>query len=476
LGRWTARAPTWLLRFGFVTTTAFGVVLPYGHFALSVSLGPDQYSYIRLATIVSLCVWFLGRPVLVTLTDVRRPGTALPPPNGVTVVVPCFNASGKIGSTVRCLLKQTHRPLEIVLVENNSTDDTWQVIQALAATYAEVRAFSVGEQPDVYAASVAINHGVDNATHEVILRLDDDTTIAGDAIARALAEMRSQHAVAVACNLRIANPRASIWTRLQAIEYLFAMDIDRRTQDLFGSILCCSGGMAMFRRETILQSGGFVSHPREVSEDMDMTLKSHRLGHVTIAPEAIGFTQTPERFRALLKQRFRWGISGIVSLYLHRRGLLNRSYWHTGPIGFVGLPMRAATALRDLLAPIFLLDLYLLISHDGPVWLGVILGLRIVILWLEMLLLRPALHWRDSYQGLAHWWLAPVFVLVYGPLLLAARFGGTWAGVAHVRELKRRGDLVGAEAGGGPTQRKEPIVLVPDSGVVEGPIAVSVRP
>ncbi|MDP9235095.1 MAG: hypothetical protein M3P01_11195 [Actinomycetota bacterium] len=59
-----------------------------------------------------------------------------------------------------------------------------------------------------------------------------------------------------------------------------------------------------------------------------------------------------------------------------------------------------------------------------------------------MLSIRPALHRRSSLQGLRFWWLSPFFVLVYGPLLLGARFGGSWAGLRHVLDLRRSGDVV----------------------------------
>ncbi len=434
--------PTWVLWLIFFAVAFFGVLVPYGHLGLAALLSDPQYGAARLAIFGAFAFWIVGRPLMVSIVDEARPRTPEPPDAGVTVVIPCYNAADKIGDTVSSLLQQTQRPLEIVLVENNSDDETWEALQALAVKHPEVQAFTVGRHPGVYAASVAINRGVLQASHDIILRLDDDTSIRRDAVARAVAEMYAQGAVAVACNLRTSNAGATVWTKLQSIEYLFAMDIDRRSQAVFGSILCCSGGMALFRRDTILRGGGFVSHPREVSEDMDMTLKHHQQGHVAIAPEAIGFTEVPSTLRGLVRQRFRWGISGTVALYLHRRGLLNRSYWYSGAIGFIGLPLRAAVMIRDLLAPLFLLDVYLLLAHDGPYWLAALLGLRVALIWVQMLFIRPALHRRPSLQGLRYWWLGPFFVLVYGPILLGARFAGTWAGVAHVRALRRRGDSV----------------------------------
>lgn len=418
------------------------VLIPLAHL-LIVRGGMGEYRRALQVLVFSLfLLWSLGRPTAVLIADRLRKDCPAPSSAGVSVVVPCCNAASTLPDTVATLLAQSYRPLEIVLVENNSTDLTLEIIRSLEVAHPEVRGFTVTPPRDEYAASVAINYGVLHASYDTILRLDDDTFIAQDAAARGLAEMEATGAVAVACDLRVANADASIWTRLQAVEYLFAMDVDRRAQLLLDSILCCSGGMSMFRRSKILDGGGFVSAPRVVSEDMDMTLKAHRVGRVAMAPESIGFTEVPATLRSLVRQRFRWAISGFVSFYLHRGGLLNERYWHNGTIGFIGLPLRGLIGLRDLIAPLFLLDLWLLFAHDGPHWFAAMMGARAVLMVLELAFAAPALNRRDTRQGLGNWWLAPFFVLAYGPLLLATRFIGTWAGVGHVIRLRRKSDEI----------------------------------
>lgn len=433
-----SRPVLWLV-LGLLVT--LGLAIPALRFG-----DPSRYAQIRTPLLVSIvaaaALWFLGRPLLVLVTDRRRGPVPPGSRTGVSIVVPCSNVADRLEAMVENLLEQTYRPLEIVLVENNSRDATWELMGQLAHRHREVTALSVDVEPDEYACSVAINVGISHARYSVILRMDDDTRLRADAVATAIAEMQAVRAVGVACNLRVSNPHQSIWTRLQSIEYLLAMDIDRRTQALFDSVVCCSGGMSMFRKDLLIEVGGFVSAPTLVSEDLDMTLKAHRFGRVAIAPEAIGFTEVPSSLRRLALQRFRWAISGTVSTYLHRRGIANARYWHHPAVGFIGLPMRVLLVARDLLAPIFLLDIYLLLSNDGPSWFAALFGLRMLVLSCELLLLTPALNRRDARQGLDGWWLIPAFVLLYGPLLLVLRWLGTWAGLSHVVELNARRDVV----------------------------------
>jgi hypothetical protein len=344
--------------------------------------------------------------------------------------------------TVEGLLTQTHRPLEIILVENGSTDGTRVLAERLADEYAEVRAASVQPSPTDYPVSVATNVGVGMAKHPVILRLDDDTSLKQDAIARALAELIASNASAVACNLRIRNPDGSLWTRLQAIEYLLAMDLDRRWQALFDSVICCSGAMSMFRRSAIIAAGGFVSAPRLMSEDMDMTLRAHERGCVPVAPEAIGFTTVPTTLGDLLAQRARWGASGTMSVYLHRHGIGRRASWHSRWLGVVGLPLKLGIVVRELLGPVVLLDLWLLWANEGPRWLALMCAAHLGARGAQLALLAPALARRDARQGLRWWWLLPVLTFVYGPLIAVARCVGAWKGIRNIVELRRRADVV----------------------------------
>jgi len=420
---------------GAILVIGVGLIAPYLHWVYGRWDADLARSFARTAAITLLFLWFVGRALAVLAADVfRRDRPATRAVEGVSVIVPCHNAAGKIERCVRSILEQDLRPLEIVLVENKSTDDTWDVLLELERRHPEVRAFWIPPDPSEYAASVALNVAVERARFPIIVRLDDDTVLTPGALRAASAPHADGRTVATACNLRVANADASVWTRLQAIEYLLAMELDRRSQVLARSVLVCSGGMQVFRRDVIQRFGGYVSVPKEVSEDMDMTLKAHRAGLVAAAPDSIGLTDVPVSLAALVHQRHRWAISGTVALWLHRRGIFSRDYWHDGMVGFVGLPMKAIMALRDLLPVAFVLDLVFLL-HDDVGWVLVLAVARMTLLALQLVTLAPALKYR---QGLGYWYLIPVFTLVYGPILLATRFAGTVAGVIHVRELREK--------------------------------------
>jgi hypothetical protein len=97
----------------------------------------------------------------------------------------------------------------------------------------------------------------------------------------------------------------------------------------------------------------------------------------------------------------------------------------------------------------FVMDVVFLV-HDDLTWFLLLALFRMGLVLLQLLTLAPALR---SRQGLGYWYLIPFFSLVYGPILLATRFGGTLAGVLHVRrqreklrELERPGPWAGPDA------------------------------
>jgi cellulose synthase/poly-beta-1,6-N-acetylglucosamine synthase-like glycosyltransferase len=382
---------------------------------------------------VVLLTWMIGRPIIILMRRTHK--TPHRSCHGVSVVIPCCNSAHRLEGTLRSILSQSIRPLEILLVENNSTDGTWKTIKRLEAEHPEVRALRVETRPGEYGASVAVNYGVSQASYGIIVRMDDDTVMADDFLAHAVQPIvESDDVTAVAVNLRVGNPKDSLWTRMQSIEYLLSMELERRFQSYFDSVLICSGGLSVFRRDVILNAGGFCSMPRWVSEDMDITAKAHRYGRVGMSPEALGFTTVPTTLWGLIRQRYRWAISGAVSMYLHREGLARAAYWYEGTVGYFALPVRVLGAIRDLFGFVFPVYLWLLWRESGWWLLAILVGWTVV-LAAQLLILSPALRSRQGLEFLA---LLPLFPVLYGPILLVTRCAGTWTGLRNVRILRRK--------------------------------------
>jgi len=106
----------------------------------------------------------------------------------VSVVIPAYNAEKYIGTTLRSLLDQTCDKLEVVVIDDGSTDRTAEVARS-ALTGTDWR-YSVITQPHA-GVSAARNHGLRVATGMYILFLDADDYLAPECLSLMSQEMES---------------------------------------------------------------------------------------------------------------------------------------------------------------------------------------------------------------------------------------------------------------------------------------------
>ncbi len=219
----------------------------------------------------------------------------------VSVVIAAFNAGSGLLRTVRSLRHQTLPPMEIIVVNDGSTDDT-RVIAEKAREDGLID--TVIHHGTRCGKSAGVNSGVRFARGSLVMTADADTIFERDALARLAAAFNDPRVAAASGNLAVANTGASITTALQELEYMISISAGRSFLNLIDAMACCSGACAMYRRDVYLRHGGLNVGP---GEDLEYTLRLRRLGHkVRFVPEAWAATDVPDRFLALVRQRMRW--------------------------------------------------------------------------------------------------------------------------------------------------------------------------
>lgn len=258
----------------------------------------------------------------------------------VSVIIPAFNEGKVLIPTVESFLRSQYQPLEIMLLDDGSTDDTWQVMQSLAAIHENVRAL----HQENSGKAKALNHALGEVKGEVVICADADSLFAPDAVANFARHFQDKEVAAVAGVVRVGNASRLI-TRWQALEYTVSIWLDRNAQALLGGIMVVPGACGAWRRTALLQAGGF-SH-RTLAEDCDMTLTMHRLGYqIRQENAACSRTEAPQDFRSLQKQRFRWIFGMIQALWIHRSMVFRARY---GALGWFYMPFTFFTLLSPLL-------------------------------------------------------------------------------------------------------------------------------
>jgi len=312
-------------------------------------------------TVLSIVrILFLGG---LTLKNVR---TKSPPlPDGfrplVTVVVPAFNEGKVIETTLRSLLASKYQNLEILVVDDGSTDNTADVVTAFAANHPKIRLI---RQTNA-GKSAAANRALQMAHGEIAIAVDADTIVPPESIPKMVAHFQSPEVTAVCGNVEVGNVNG-LFTAFQAIEYVTSQNFDRRAFSALNCISVVPGALGAWRREAVLAAGGYSNET--LTEDADLTLTIlRRGGRVVYEAEAYGRTEAPESLSALLRQRFRWTYGTYQCLWKHKPAFFK------GTLGWVGLPnMVIFQVIFPLLSPIG--DIMMVLSVFRGDWRAFLAG------------------------------------------------------------------------------------------------------
>lgn len=233
----------------------------------------------------------------------------------ISLVVPAFNEGPVIQAAVRSLLALDYPNFEIIVVDDGSTDDTYDKAIAVAreSLTVEVRVVTKhnGGKAD------ALNTGMTLARGEFVLNMDGDTKLSPNTLRVCIRHFENPLVGAVAGNVKVMN-RENMWTRIQALEYVEGLAMARKAQSFGRVVNIIPGPLGMFRKSVLQQAGGYDRDT--FAEDCDLTLKLLMRGwHIAYEPRAIAWVETPSSLLDLLKQRYRWtrGILQATSKHSH---------------------------------------------------------------------------------------------------------------------------------------------------------------
>jgi cellulose synthase/poly-beta-1,6-N-acetylglucosamine synthase-like glycosyltransferase/spore germination protein YaaH/peptidoglycan/xylan/chitin deacetylase (PgdA/CDA1 family) len=268
----------------------------------------------------------------------------------VSVLIPAYNEQEVIVETVNSALESDYPKLEIIVVNDGSTDETGALLDQHFGGNPAVR---IIHQPN-HGKPAALSLALAEASSRIIVTIDADTSIEPDAVSKLVRHFVNPRVGAVAGNVKVGN-RISWLTRWQALEYVTSQNLEKRAFDLLNCIPVVPGALSAWRAEAILSCGGFT--PETVAEDTDLTITIRREGwKISYEEEAIGWTDAPETAAALVRQRFRWTFGTLQAFWKHRNTLGRKKY---GTLGWIALPN---IFLFQLLLPLFspLIDLLFL--------------------------------------------------------------------------------------------------------------------
>jgi len=281
---------------------------------------------------------FIGtaRAILLAILAVRsnlkrnRPvPPEIEPGRFVSVLIPAYNEARVIEESVKRVLASECVRLEVIVIDDGSKDETSAIVHRAFDGDARVQLLTLENG----GKARALNKGLELAKGDVIVALDADTQFEPMTIARLARWFADPEIGAVAGNAKVGN-RINIVTKWQAVEYVTAQNLERRALDRFDAITVVPGAVGAWRRAALDMVGGYPHDT--LAEDQDLTIAIQRKGWlVEYDVDAVAWTEAPETFGALAKQRFRWAFGTLQCLWKHRRILRDR---RPAGLALVGIP------------------------------------------------------------------------------------------------------------------------------------------
>jgi cellulose synthase/poly-beta-1,6-N-acetylglucosamine synthase-like glycosyltransferase/spore germination protein YaaH/peptidoglycan/xylan/chitin deacetylase (PgdA/CDA1 family) len=274
----------------------------------------------------------------------------------VSIIVPAYNEEINAVRTVKSLLDQDYPFLQVIFVDDGSKDKTYENVYNAFKDSSNVFVYT---KPNGGKAT-ALNFGIEKADSDFVVCIDADTQLKTNAVSELMKKFITNsgdaEVGAVAGNVKVGN-EINMITRWQSIEYITSQNFDRRAFDLLNCITVVPGAIGAFRKEAIIEAGGFTMDT--LAEDCDLTMRLHRNGYmVRNCNEAISYTEAPETMRQFMRQRFRWSFGVIQCFWKHRDAVFNPKYKN---FGMVALPnILVFQIILPFLAP--LADLLLVLS------------------------------------------------------------------------------------------------------------------
>ncbi|HUW93572.1 MAG TPA: glycosyltransferase [Bacteroidales bacterium] len=295
----------------------------------------------------------------------------------ISIIAPAFNESKTIIDNVRTLLSLYYNNFEVILVNDGSTDNTFEkVIEAyelIRVNYyfdyriacEKIRGVYKSTNPSYNRLIVidknnggkadSLNAGINICQNSLFVSIDADSIIEVDSILKLVKpflEEKQSKVIGTGGVIRIVNscdverghireihlPKR-ILPRLQVLEYTRAFLLGRIAWSWLDGLLLISGAMGIFDRETVINAGGYSI--KTVGEDMELVLRMRRYMadkkekyEVTYIPDPLCWTEVPSDLKSLRKQRTRWTRGLAESLITHRKMFFNMKYGRLGMLGY----------------------------------------------------------------------------------------------------------------------------------------------
>jgi len=345
----------------------------------------------------------------------RRPQARYP---GVSVLVAAYQEEAAIAETI-ISVRDVGYPgrIELLVLDDGSADGTSAMVDYCRVAHCGASpglALRLLRFDQNRGKARVLNCGLGEARHDLIVTIDADTRPQPGSLTAIVEHLLSAPAetAATAGTVFVGNAHDSLVTGAQEWDYFHGIAAVKRMQSMYGGTLVAQGAFSIYRRQALLDIGGW---PETVGEDIVLTWALLKQGYrIGYAEDAIAWTQAPVTFAALARQRKRWA-RGMIEALSHHGSLLFQPRLRTMFIWWNILFISLDLTFTAVFLPGLVLALFGIYWLAGPLTL---LVLPLAALWnlvifriQTRMVKRAGVEMRRSRRGFAFFALAyPLFM------------------------------------------------------------------
>ena len=330
-----------------------------------------NFIYFMLTMLAFLALRKYHQPFNSTERDLLIKSPLMP---AVSLIVPAYNEAATCRESVGGMLRLNYPNYEVIVINDGSKDKTLDVLIESFHLYksARVPTGTLSTKPirRIYESSDpvrllvvdkmnggkadAINVGLNVATSPLVIVVDSDSLIERDALLTMVKPYleNPDEVIAVGGTVRAVNDcdveyglvrqirtSKSHLANFQSVEYLRAFFGGRVGFSMMNCLLIISGAFGLFKREAVLEAGGFEHDT--IGEDMELVVRMHHMWLEKKIPYKIVYTATPvcwtevpDSLKILQRQRKRWQRGLFESLWRHREMFFNPRFGIVGMFAF----------------------------------------------------------------------------------------------------------------------------------------------
>lgn len=270
-------------------------------------------------------LWFQYRPA--------PPATANSAPR-LTVVIPAYNEGPMVEAALYSVLEADYPSdrLEVVAVDDGSTDDTWQYIQRAAARYPNI-VTPIRFETNKGKRS-ALEEGFRRARGEIVVTVDSDSVVEKNTLLAITGPFRDQRVGAVAGKVVAYNWTQGLIPRMLHVRYVLSFDFLRAVQSTYGTVYCCPGALSAYRLSCVRLvlnqwvNQKFLGRKCTYGEDRALTNFILAAGYNSVYQRTARVrTIVPWSYGKLCKMYLRWDRSYIRETIHFSKIVWARPFW-----------------------------------------------------------------------------------------------------------------------------------------------------